>query len=134
MAMNEQDGEEVGESTTCDKLIVATGLTSKPSPINIRGSENVQRPIVQFASLPKKSHRLLNDPSIQNVTVFGSGKVTYDAVYLFATAGKRVTWIIRKSGHGPHLMAPSHLQTGPFRCWVEKLVSTRFMSWFSPCV
>lgn len=119
---------------SCTKLIVATGLTYSPRPIHIVGSENSTLPIVPFASLPHQFLRLRDDPSIKHITVVGSGKATYDTAYLFATAGKSVTWVIRKSGHGPNFMAAPHIYIGPLRCWLEKLVTTRFLTWFSPCL
>lgn len=68
------------------------------------------------------------------MTVLGGGKAAFDIVYLMAAHGKRVTWIIRASGHGPTYMAPAHLYIGPFRCWLEKLTTTRPLTWLSPCV
>ena len=122
------------ETISCTKLIVATGLTYSPSPINFVGSENFTPPIVPFASLPRQFHRLRDDASIKHVTVVGSGKATYDTVYLFTAAGKSVTWVIRKSGHGPNFMSNSHVYIGPLRCWLEKLVAMRLLTWFSPCL
>lgn len=119
---------------TCSKLMVATGLTSKPSDIHFAGSESFEKPIVQFASLAEKGNQLLADPSIKHVTVFGGGKAAYDAVYLFGTGGKSVTWVIRKSGFGPMPLVPSHLRLGFFRFWLEKITTTRAVSWLSPCV
>src|SRR5579859_8292526 len=34
--------------------------------------------------------------------------------------------------HGPEWMAPSHVT--PLNMWLEKLVHTRFLTWFSPCI
>lgn len=119
---------------TCSKLIVAAGLTSIPVPINIRGSEKFNAPIVNFGDYAREAHKFYEDSSIDSVTVLGGGKAAYDIVYLMATHGKRVTWIIRASGHGPTYMAPAHIYIGPFRCWLEKLTTTRPLTWLSPCV
>jgi len=119
---------------TCSKLIVATGLTSDPAPINIRGQEKFEAPVINFAHFRQEATRLLAEPSVQHVAVYGGSKAAYDAVYMLASNGKRVSWIIRASGHGPTVMAPGHIYLGPFRCWLEKLTSTRFLTLFSPCV
>ncbi|MCJ1450700.1 hypothetical protein MMC28_001033 [Mycoblastus sanguinarius] len=118
----------------CAKLIVATGLTSTPASINIRGSEQFDAPIVNFGDYARESPQLYENKSIETVTVYGGGKASYDIVYLMSTYGKRVNWIIRASGHGPTYMVPSHVYIGPFRCWFEKVTTTRPLTWFSPCV
>jgi len=119
---------------TCSKLVVATGLTSVPQPINIKGSDNFKAPTVNFGDYPREAPAIYKNETIQNVTVIGGGKAAYDIVYLMATHGKQVTWIIRASGHGPTYMAPAHIYIGPLRCWLEKLTTTRPLTWFSPCV
>lgn len=119
---------------TCNKLIVATGLTNSPAPLELMGSKDFQKPIIQFADLALREKELLGDPSIQHATVFGSGKSAFDCVYLLASSGRRVTWVMRASGHGPIYMAPAHIYVGPFYCWLEMLTSTRLFTWFSPCV
>lgn len=130
------DGKEIEgvEVIICSKLYVATGLTSKPNPLDFVGAEDFEKPLIHFASLPRDAQRFLDDPSIKHVTVLGTGKAAFDSMYMFASAGKSVTWLMRKSGHGPTYMGPSHLYLGPFRFWLEKLVTTRFVTWFSPCV
>lgn len=122
------------ETVTCSKLIVATGLTSDPAPINIRGHENFEAPVINFAHFRQEAPRLLANPSAQHIAVYGGSKAAYDAVYMLASNGKRVLWIIRASGHGPTFMAPGHIYLGPFRCWLEKLTTVRFLTLFSPCV
>ena len=119
---------------TCSKLVVATGLTSDPAPINIRGQENFEAPVINFAHFRREAPHLLAEPSVQHVAVYGGSKAAYDAVYMLASNGKRVSWIIRASGHGPTYMAPGHVYLGPFRCWLEKLTTVRFLTLFSPCV
>ena len=122
------------QSITCTKLIIATGLTSAARPISIKGDDNFEAPIISSGQFAFKAQPLCDDKSIQNVTVHGSGKSSHDIVYSMAKHGKHVDWVIRKSGHGPTYMAPSHIYVGPFRCWLEKLTTTRLMTWFSPCV
>lgn len=129
------DGQKQGTRfVTCTKLMVATGLTNRPAPIDILGSESFNAPIISFASLGANFPILLNDPSIKQVTVIGMGKAAYDSVYLLATSGKRVTWIFRKSGHGATYMSPPYVWIGPFYCWIEMVASLRPFSFLSPCV
>ncbi|MCJ1462892.1 hypothetical protein MMC07_001496 [Pseudocyphellaria aurata] len=132
---SKDDGHQEGARViTCDKLMVATGLTSSPAPLDLLGSQGFQKPIIRSADLAQHGKDLLEDPSIQHATVLGSGKSAYDCVYLLASSGKRVTWVMRASGHGPTFMAPAHVYIGPFYCWLEMLVSTRLFTWFSPCL
>lgn len=121
-------------TVTCTKLIIASGITSSPRPIDIPTQPAFKAPIVNFARFRHEATSLLSDPVIQHVAVVGGSKAAYDAVYLLATHGKRVSWIIRASGYGPAYMAPAHIYLGPFRCWLEKLTSVRLLTLFSPCV
>ena len=134
--LKEQTGRPLpGQRTiTCSRLIVASGLTSSPLPINVKDSKNFTAPIVNFGNFAREAPRICEDSSIKNVTVMGTGKAAHDIVYLMAAHGKHVTWIIRASGHGPTYMALAHIHIGPFRYWVEKLTTTRPLTWFSPCV
>lgn len=106
---------------------------SAPVPINVKGSEEITAPIVDFGDYAREAPQIYEDSSIRNVTVLGGGKAAYDIVYLMATHGKQVTCIIRASGHGPTYMAPAQIYIGPFRCWLEKLTTTRPLTWLSPC-
>lgn len=132
-------GQNIGAPTaartiTCSKLVVTTGFTSSPVSINIRGSEKFTAPIVNFGDYAREAPRIYEDSSMKHVTVLGGGKAAYDIVYLMATHGKRVTWVVRRSGHGPKYLAPAHIYIGPLRCWLEKLTTTRPLTWLSPCV
>lgn len=121
-------------TVTCAKLVVATGLTSASRHMHFRGSESFEAPIINLGDFAYHAQTMHKDSSIKDVTVYGGGKAAHDIVYLMATHGKRVSWIIRASGHGPTWMAPAHIYLGPFRCWLEKLTATRPLTWFSPCV
>ena len=119
---------------SCAKLIIATGLTSVPSPINIKGRENFTGPIVNFADYSREASKIYEDEAIKSVTVIGGGKSAYDCVYLMAAQGKTVNWIIRASGHGTAYVAPAYIYLGPFRRWLEKLLTTRIFTFFSPSI
>ncbi|KAK5159333.1 hypothetical protein LTS14_002475 [Recurvomyces mirabilis] len=117
------------------KLIVATGLTSQPQKMYIRGQEVFNAPLTNTAKLATDGRKVKDDPNVRRVTVFGGGKSAYDAVYMFASAGKEVDWIIRKSGHGPTWMGLSNVVIGSLgKFWVETLVTRRIIAWMSPCL
>ena len=119
---------------SCAKLIIATGLTSVSNPINIKGVENFTGPVVNFSDYAREASKIYEDDAIKNVTVMGSGKSAYDCVYQMAAHGKTVNWIIRASGHGTCYMGPTYIYLGPFRCVLEKLLTTRIFTFFSPLI
>ena len=119
---------------SCAKLIIATGLMSVPNPIDVKGLENFTGPVVNFSDYSREAPKIYEDNAIKNVTVIGGGKSASDCVYVLATQGKTVNWIIRASGHGPCYMAPAYIYLGPFRCWLEKLLATRIITFFSPII
>ncbi|KAI1801716.1 FAD/NAD(P)-binding domain-containing protein [Daldinia bambusicola] len=110
------------------KLVVATGILSKPFMPRFNGQESFGGKILHSKDFPENMDTL----KAKTVTVFGAGKSGWDAVYQYATAGAKVNWVIRSSGHGPVWMAPSYVT--PFKLWIEKLANTRFLTWFSPCI
>lgn len=114
--VNSSQQEQVFETR---KLIVATGITNRPHRPTIEGSGSFTGLIIHSADLGMKSHLIVDDPSVKRVAVLGGGKSSYDAVYLAASRGKEVEWIIRKSGKGPAWVFPSHTFLGPFRVWRE---------------
>ncbi|KAA8907994.1 hypothetical protein FN846DRAFT_946278 [Sphaerosporella brunnea] len=112
------------------KLVVATGLTSEPFLPAFVGAADFAAPIIHCGHLLEQSEALFADA--KNVVVFGGTKSAWDAAYAFATRGIHVDWVIRESGHGPCWMAPPYVT--PLKKWLEKLVTTRFLTWLSPCV
>ena len=118
----------------CRNLVIATGLNSKPYPLNIEGASSFTRPLISLADFPQFTAHVLDDPSIRSVTVCGGSKAAHDAVYYLAAHGHSVKWIIQKSGYGTTPMAPSHLRVGPFAFWTEKLLTTRPITWLVPCI
>ena len=112
------------------KMVVATGLTSQPFLPTFPGERDFEAPIIHCGNLLGKSEELF--ASATNVVVFGGTKSAWDASYAFATRGVHVDWVIRESGHGPAWMAPPYVT--PLKKWLEKLVTTRSLTWLSPCV
>jgi len=128
-----QGSDNAGDDKThilAHKLIVATGLTSEPFLPDIAGSASFDAPLFHCRYLLDHADTLFKTAT--SVAVFGGTKSAWDAAYAFASAGITVDWIIRESGHGPVWMAPPYVT--PMKIWLEKLVSTRFLTWFSPCV
>lgn len=120
-------------TTACSKLLVATGQTSRPFYPSYPSTRTFRKQSVHTADLASTGTALLQDLSVGHVTVLGGGKSAHDAVYRFASAGKRVTWLIRKTGRGGLWMAKSYPQLGPFSVWLEGLLMTRPLSWFGAC-
>jgi dimethylaniline monooxygenase (N-oxide forming) len=91
-----------GEVVTCDKLIVASGLNSKPTwpEIESEGFEGI--------ALHSKDiglhHQELTSEKVNRVTVYGGCKSAVDAITLCIMAGKKVDWVIRETGNGPGVL------------------------------
>ena len=82
-----------------NKLVVATGLTSIPKMPDLPGKETFSAPILHQEAFGQSG--VLTDPEINDVTVIGGGKSAADMVYTCVKAGKKVSWVIIKSGTGP---------------------------------
>ncbi|XXH01067.1 hypothetical protein Hte_007418 [Hypoxylon texense] len=111
------------------RVVFATGLTSEPFLPHFEGQETFGGRIFHGKDFQKNSDTL---KTAKRVTIFGGTKFAWDAVYAYATAGVKVDWVIRSSGHGPCWIAPSYVT--PLKKWIEKLANMRFLTWFSPCV
>lgn len=120
------------ERLTCSKLIIATGQASKPLLPVFPGADTFTKPIIHSVRLGEISKSIIPDPAVEHVTIIGGSKSAHDAVFMLATAGKRVTWLTRRSGRGTMPMANIYSQIGPFKIWLEGLLMTRSQSWFHP--
>ena len=89
------DGPEV---LTCERLIVATGLTSLPIIPDIP-NKGFTPEIFHTRELGKK-YNFITSPEVANVTVYGGGKSAIDCIYSCVAAGKQVNWVIWKGGSG----------------------------------
>ncbi|KAF3392571.1 Flavin-containing monooxygenase FMO GS-OX-like 2 [Penicillium rolfsii] len=119
---------------TCDKVIVCSGLSSTPNPVNIRGSDGFGRPIINHSQLREEGARIAHDPHIKSVTVVGASKTGYDVVHMMASNNKKVDWVIRESGGGGVWMASPWAKFAGVKTKLELLATMRFFTWFSPCV
>ncbi|KAJ5305665.1 hypothetical protein PENANT_c041G01011 [Penicillium antarcticum] len=112
------------------KMIVATGITSQAYLPTFEGQDTFGAPLFHCRDLLQHQDAVLQ--SGKRATIFGGTKSAWDAAYACATTGMKVDWVIRESGHGPTWMAPPYVT--PLKKWLEKLVTTRLLTWFSPCI
>ncbi|KAF7712412.1 Uncharacterized protein PECH_004339 [Penicillium ucsense] len=124
--------QQDGDATTIhtQKLIVATGITSQAYLPTFEGQGDFAAPVFHCADLRHYEPQVFK--AEERVTVFGGTKSAWDAAYACATSGMKIDWVIRESGHGPIWMAPPYVT--PLKKWLEKLVTTRVLTWFSPCI
>lgn len=117
------------EEITCTKLIVATGITSKPKPVpwDLSRFEGTSFHAIEVG---QRQHELLND-KVQHVTVVGGHKSALEAVGACAQAGKKVEWLIRQEGGGPTWMMPARNPDGSS---LAKLSTKRFMGFLSSSI
>lgn len=95
-----------------EKLVLASGNTSIPSMPALQGRQLFHGPIVHNVDFG--SSDVLTDPSVQRITVLGGGKSSADMAYAAVKAGKKVSWIVRRSGTGPaHFMSIEGV--GPYK-------------------
>lgn len=112
------------------KLIVASGMTSIPNIPSIDGDSCFERPIIHQVAFGQSS--VLSSTSVRSVAILGGGKSAADMVYACVRAGKKVSWVIRRSGTGPgYMFLPSGV--GPYKNSYE-LGSTRFVNTLSPSI
>lgn len=116
-----------------EKLIVGTGLSSRPQKMRIKSEETYNAPFLHAGALAREAPSIAKDPEVERVTIYGGSKFAWDTVYTFASSGKEIDWVIRKSGHGPTWMANIFAKLPIIgEVQAERLVTTRFMSWLSP--
>lgn len=118
----------------CEKLIMCNGLASTPRPISVRGHGEFDKPIFSHEGLKDQASAVAKDPEVKTVTVIGASKIGYDATWLMASHGKKVEWIVRESGGGAVWMSPPWILLGPWMVMLEHVVTTRFFTWFTPCI
>ena len=95
-----------GIKVTTTKLIVATGLTSTPNvPTFVSQDEFGAANIIHQKDYARS--QILESPGYTHISVLGGGKSAADIVYAACKSGRKVSWIIRKSGSGPAAMAPA---------------------------
>jgi cation diffusion facilitator CzcD-associated flavoprotein CzcO len=74
------------------KLVLATGTTSNPHMPSIPGMDTFKGPLFHTADLGCHAEDLI---AAKNIVVLGGSKSSADAVYINASQGKHVDWVIR---------------------------------------
>lgn len=103
--------EDQGFAYLAKKVIDCTGLTSHPAYPAFAGKQFSGR---ELHHKDFGQSNVLSDPSINRIVVIGGAKSAADVAYACAKAGKKVSWIIRKSGAGPAAFVAAKGQ-GPYR-------------------
>jgi cation diffusion facilitator CzcD-associated flavoprotein CzcO len=117
------------ESTlTTEKIILATGLTSTPNIPQYPGLEHFTNPVFHAKDFCKNGDTV---HTAKRVTVVGGAKSAYDVSWAYANSGAEVDLVIRPTGNGPVWLCPPWVMGGAKK--LEKLLHTRWMTWFSPC-
>ena len=123
-----ESGRYSNSHVRAQKLVVATGLTSKPFIPNIAGMEDFGALIFHSKEFGKHTASL---NTARNVLVFGSSKSAWDVAYAYAIRDVQVDLVIRSSGQGPGWMSPPFVT--PLKLQLERLILTRVLTWFNPC-
>ncbi|KUJ24500.1 FAD/NAD(P)-binding domain-containing protein [Mollisia scopiformis] len=117
------------ESLFCEKLIMATGITSVP--------RTPHWDMTKFdgfhfhAKQMGKRHKELVSEDVKNVTIIGGHKSALEAVGTCAQAGKSVEWLVKADGGGPTWLMPAKNPNGSS---LAKMSTVRMMAALSPSV
>ncbi|KAM7211547.1 hypothetical protein V8F06_013070 [Rhypophila decipiens] len=130
----EDAGTGACTTMSCKRLIIATGVLSVPSIPDLPGADEFDAPLLHSSDLGLEDAAIMKSPDIKTIAVIGGCKSAYDTVYLAATTGHKVEWIIRKSGRGPTWVFPTHTYLGPILAWRERLITRRIFSFMSPSI
>lgn len=125
-----QDNENKEATYDACRLVLATGHTTIPNMPSIPGQNQHQGPVLHRKELGKATAAIFASDSYEVVTILGGGKSAADMVYDAVKAGKRVNWIVRKTGEGPASFAGA-AGKGPYRNGPE-IAATRIFSALSP--
>ncbi|KAG6358430.1 hypothetical protein INS49_014314 [Diaporthe citri] len=101
------------------RVMMANGQSSVPNIPNFPGQEHFHGKIIHSIDFGQSD--IVQNKSIQHVSVIGAGKSAADMVYQAVKAGKTVSWIVGKTGNGslgPAALAPINLPT-PYKSGVE---------------
>lgn len=117
-----------GEVLWCDKLLVSTGLYSRPK-WPVVPQDGFDGFVMHSKSLGSQHHRLTS-PEVNEVAIVGGCKSAVEAATICLQAGKQVHWIVRDSVQGvPIIMADA---SGKFN--IVALNNSRLFSIWSPTV
>lgn len=133
------DESNRNEKTTTDQppkihasvLVLATGLTTTPKLPTLPPSTTFTPPIFHVRDFGKHAAAAKDKPP-RTVVVLSANKSAADAAHHYATAGARVHWLVRPTGHGPCWLGPATVS--PLKLKSEGLVKTRLMTFLHPCI
>ncbi|KAL4954225.1 hypothetical protein BDW69DRAFT_205371 [Aspergillus filifer] len=131
---DEADGES--ETIRAHRLVLATGLTSKPHIPSIPGTQTFPRPIIHSKQLFSHAEQL---SKAKRVVVGGGNKSAWDVAYTAAKSGSEVHMVIRPSGGGPSYVWPKRFSLTllgfTLVTSLAKLSTTRLFTLFdtAPC-
>jgi dimethylaniline monooxygenase (N-oxide forming) len=108
-----------GEKFTAGRLVDAIGLTSEPNLPDIPGRETFRG--LQIHHKDFGQSKLLESSDIHSIIVVGGSKSAADVAYAATKAGKKVQWIIRRSGTGPPWFVPVYGLGGMASCSTDSL-------------
>ncbi|CZR55386.1 related to dimethylaniline monooxygenase [Phialocephala subalpina] len=117
------------EALTCEKLIMAVGITSKPKLPDL-DLNNFDGFYMHAKEVGKRHQELVAD-NVRNVTIIGGHKSALEAVGTCAQAGKNVEWLVKAEGSGPTWLMPTKNPQGEP---MAKMASKRFMAAMGPSV
>lgn len=124
-----RDGESMSP-VKCNKLVMATGSYSSPYRPPLKGFSSFKGPVVHTYDLGRAAPAIVDDEKVKNVVVMGGAKSSHDAVYMFASAGKHVDWILPSRGAVP--MAKPSSKLGSWTIFVEAVLMFRPITWLGP--
>ncbi|POS73654.1 hypothetical protein DHEL01_v207952 [Diaporthe helianthi] len=111
------------------RLVVATGLTSKPFIPKFAGDQEFNRPLFHAKELRDRTGEI---EKARSVVVLGGNKSAWDTCFFAANSGAHVHMVMRPDGGGPSWVWP--VVFSPFNISVQRLATTRFFTWFDPCI
>lgn len=116
-----------GDMLECEKLIVATGLHSKPYWPAIPRDDDYSGFVIHSKSLGQEHHRLTTD-KIRNVVIVGGCKSAIEAANICLATGKHVHWVVRQNAQGvPMIIVDPNMKPN-----LISVNNTRLFSTFSP--
>ncbi|KKK23537.1 hypothetical protein ARAM_003918 [Aspergillus rambellii] len=159
-----QTAESSETKILCDKLILATGLTSEPNIPDIPSSESNIIPEIHAKDVGRYCRHALGyrpipcpdtgakkdteSNSLRSVVVYGGAKSSFDFVHLFGSLHRnssslgleyqpqpvQVHWVIREEGQGPAWMTSPTTLLGNRRVASDQAGSTRMVAMLGRCV
>jgi dimethylaniline monooxygenase (N-oxide forming) len=118
---------------SANRLMIASGAYTRPNIPDFVGRESFLGPVIHTLDFGSRFSTVLDDMSIQHVTIVGAGKSAADMAYQCAKAGKEVTWMISEGGSGPGFFVPIDTPTPGYKNAAEA-AQTRLMAKLQPTI